>query len=265
MFRAYSAHFAGQFGPAYSLDLISMDAQQESHVLGCLHIFLTLIVVEYRILCEDVGELRQLVLLYIRKHLLADHVDIFVFSAFVLVRRSVRSHECRDHVHVMTFIEFVYDFQHLDLVRKVKAVAALCLSCSNAESHHFIQESRCLIQEFLFAGLSGVPYGIQDAAAGPEDVQISGALQLKWNFILSITAENHVGMPVYETRRNQPAFGIDHFIGLACRQFTIRCDLFNKAVLYENSRVFQFLIFTLLTALMAVTSEGSLQDAYILD
>ena len=146
------------------------------------------------------------------------------------------SHESGHHIHRMVFIEFFQDLQHLDFRFEVQTVAALGFAGGHAQSHHLIQKAFCLIIQLLKAGSAGLSHRIQNAAAGPENVQIPCTLQLQRNFILPISSENHMGVSFHQPRCYQISLRIQNQVrrSFAAGKFPVRTDFAKNSVFDQN-------------------------------
>ena len=173
------------------------------------------------------------------------------------------SQERRNNIHRMILSQIAYDLQHLDLGFLIQTVSALGFAGGDADAQHLIEESLCLLVEFFLRGFSGFAYGVENAAAGAQDVQIICASQFHSDLVLPVAAEDHVRMAVDQTRCDQFPFSVDFFVKRTRDLAAAGFDLDDDAVFNGDFGVDVFLILSLLAAFVAVAAFRRLKAADI--
>ena len=165
------------------------------------------------------------------------------------------------------FVSFVQPLVHpqlLQLILKIQAIAGLGFGGGDTVGQHFIQESPGLFVQLVLGSGPGLAHGVQDAAAGSQDVQIGSAPELQGDLALAVAAENHVGVAVDETGGHQSALGIDDFgIFTALGQDAVSGNGLDQAIFHQDRCIVQLQILALLFAAMLAAAHGGLQGSDI--
>ena len=82
----------------------------------------------------------------------------------------MRSHKSSHDIHRMVSIEFFQNLKHFDFGVKIQAVAAFSFTGSDAQAHHLIEKTFCLLIKLLKTCRSGLSDSVQNAASGSENV-----------------------------------------------------------------------------------------------
>ena len=167
----------------------------------------------------------------------------------------------------MGLLQPAVDPQLLQLVFQIQAVAALGLDGGDAQVEHLVQEGHGFLKERILTGRAGLTHRVQNAAAGPQDIEIPGAAQFEGDLSLPVAAENHVGMAVDEAGRDQASAGVDDLVGLfgARGQLAVGRDGADDAALDEEGGIFQLDVLTLLFPAVPEGADRGLQRADVFD
>ena len=165
----------------------------------------------------------------------------------------------------MGFVQALVDTELLELVLGIQTVAALGFDGGNTQVEHLIEEAHRLFKELVLCGSTGLANGIEDTAAGAQNIQIACTAQLEGDLTLTIAAKDHVCMTVDQAGCDQLALCVNDLLGLVgtLGQLAVTCDGLDDTALDKEGGIVQLYILTLLFAAVLERADGCLQSADI--
>ncbi|MPM42104.1 hypothetical protein SDC9_88766 [bioreactor metagenome] len=210
---------------------------------------------------EHVTESRQPFLCHARQNFRADKLHICVRIPRVLRRHGVCAHIGRHNVKPRFVFEPRQNAELFELVLQIQPVAALGFGCRYTKRELFADKPLSALKQRVLAERARLAHGVEDTAAGLENLQIACAFQLERNFMLPPAAEHKVRMRVHPAGRAEAALRVQFFRVLRAGRnraaFRNRAD---NAAVQQDAGISILAVFALFSPSSARCAERRLQQ-----
>ena len=137
--------------------------------------------------------------------------------------------EGRHHLEGSIALDALHHTQHLELVGRVKAIAAFDLDAASALGHHLVDALHGLGIELVGTHVMQPVGTVEDAAAAAGNLGIGQAVDFVDKLLLAAAGIHQVGVRVAKRGQHSAATGIDHLVS-AHREVALEPEVGNAAV-----------------------------------